>query len=325
MRVLAIVAALITAISAQAEVGPQFSQVVPLVPTVDNSAGDPLTSGIGSGAFHPPNSWLHGLVYTCTDRGPNGDFMGGKQYPLPAFAPSIYTVFLGADSFHVLGRLPLRDRWFRPLNGLPNPLTPPKQSESAFDAAGNPLAPSLSGVDTEALVRVNDGTFWPRNQRTIRFLAVDARSGRPTAEYAYEMDPWQNYTGAASQGDMKISELVMIDRHRLLVEERTDVSIKLFVVDLRRPATNILGSTWDDEATLPSLEQVNLAANGIVPLTKTKVFDQKAEGASLPGKIEGIAQIIPGVFALINDNDFNIAGTAETTVTYLYLPPTSTH
>ncbi len=165
----------------------------------------------------------------------------------------------------------------------------------------------------------------PRNQRTIRFLAVDARSGRPTAEYVYEMDPWQNYSGAASQGDMKISELVMIDRHRLLVEERTDASIKLFVVDLRRPATNILGSTWDDEATLPSLEQVSLAANGIVPLTKTKVFDQDAEGVSLPGKIEGIAQIIPGVFALINDNDFNIAGTAETTVTYLYLPPTSAY
>jgi hypothetical protein len=88
--------------------------------------------------------------------------------------------------------------------------------------------------------------------------------------------------------------------NRLLVEERTDKAARLQVVKLSRRA-DILGTTWDDDTTSPSLEQLkDPPASGVPVLRKRLAVDLgQVEGA--PGKIEGVARVDHDTLALIND------------------------
>jgi hypothetical protein len=92
---------------------------------------------------------------------------------------------------------------------------------------------------------------------------------------------------------------------RLLVLERTEKTTKLYEVRLGG-ATDILGSSWDEAATAPSLEQRNdLAGTEVTPLAKRLVLDS-AEHPELPGKLEGVAVLPDRTLMLINDDDFGI-------------------
>jgi hypothetical protein len=128
-------------------------------------------------------------------------------------------------------------------------------------------------------------------------------------EYVYTLDDPMSFRRDPSkkQNDPRISELMAIGLDRLVVLERTEQTTKLYEVDLTK-ATNIAGTRWDDAATSPSLEQqTDLAAAKIVPVTKTLRVDT----ADLPdtvGKTEGMALLGDGSLALINDDDFGIAG-----------------
>ncbi|MBA3684709.1 MAG: esterase-like activity of phytase family protein [Planctomycetes bacterium] len=174
----------------------------------------------------------------------------------------------------------------------------------------------------------------PRLSRTVRLLRVDSASGAATAEWAYDCERFTDFHDPVAlnpnpkQGDVKISELVAVDADRLIVLERTDFKAKLFLVDLRVPATDLLGSRWDDEATRPTLEQIDLAHPGvgdpILPLSKTLIFDQDVDCPEIPGKIEGVALINPSTIMLINDNDFAIGG-ERTVITFVVLPPRARH
>ncbi|MDQ0778975.1 hypothetical protein QF026_007441 [Streptomyces aurantiacus] len=169
---------------------------------------------------------------------------------------------------------------------------------------------------------------------TARLLRFSTKKHAVTAEYAYRFDP----VGVVDPGEddpseLKISSVVAVGRDRLLVEERTDNAARLQVVKLTRGA-DILGDTWDDSTTSPSLEQLeNPAASGVPVLRKRLVVDLgKVKG--VPGKIEGVARVDRDTLALINDNDFGMTdGTGafdaqgrlvdsgiETTVTYVRLP-----
>jgi Esterase-like activity of phytase len=97
-----------------------------------------------------------------------------------------------------------------------------------------------------------------------------------------------------------------VGQDRLIVLERTEQTTKLHEIDLAG-ATNIAGSKWDDPATRPSLEQSELAAAGIKPVSKALRFDS-AELREMAGKTEGMALLGDGSLALINDDDFSIAG-----------------
>jgi hypothetical protein len=143
--------------------------------------------------------------------------------------------------------------------------------------------------------------------RNTRILAFDIASEKVTAEYVYrfdaikEFDPQPNL--AASE--MKISSLVWVNPTMLLVNERTDWVSKLYLVDISK-ATNILGSKWNDEKTMPALESLDdLAANSVTALPKTLLVDtSKLQG--VPEKIEGVAIIDKNTIAIANDNDFDI-------------------
>jgi hypothetical protein len=157
--------------------------------------------------------------------------------------------------------------------------------------------------------------------RNTRILAFDLTTEEVVAEYVYrfqfagpgnnddEFDvPSLGTTGRARPQDMKVSGIVMLDEHRMLVLERTDFKAKIFRVDLRG-ATNILGTVWDDVGTSPSLETLNadgaLEFNGVTPLAKTDLatFDSTA---GYPQKIEGLAVVDGKTIALANDNDFGV-------------------
>ncbi|NEA55948.1 esterase-like activity of phytase family protein [Streptomyces sp. SID13666] len=101
------------------------------------------------------------------------------------------------------------------------------------------------------------------------------------------------------------SSVVAVGRDRLLVEERTDKAARLQLVTLRG-RDNVLGRSWDDPATAPSLEQLaDPAAAGVPVLAKKLVVDLNTV-PGVPQKIEGVAVVDRSTLVLINDNDFGM-------------------
>jgi hypothetical protein len=146
--------------------------------------------------------------------------------------------------------------------------------------------------------------------KNTRLLKIERASLRVVGQYVYQLDDPQSFRKDPSnrQSDPRISELTALSTDRLLVLERTDGTTKLYEVDLRAGATDILGSRWDDPATRPTLEQSNdLAGIGITPLEKRLVFDS-ADHPEVPAKLEGVAVLEDGALFLINDDDFGITG-----------------
>src|SRR5215212_783934 len=143
--------------------------------------------------------------------------------------------------------------------------------------------------------------------RMTRILAFDLASEKPTAEYVYRFDAVGDFDLTANRPptEMKLSSGVAVDQDALLILERTDWVAKVYRVTLSQ-ATNILGSAWDDPATIPSLETSNNpAAIGVNVLPKALVIDlHEIEG--MPDKIEGIALLDRGTLVVANDNDFDI-------------------
>ena len=152
-----------------------------------------LTVGIGSGAFRaagdPPNT-----IWTVGDRGPNftcgeaknvagvafpacDEVAGGRIYPVPGYAPSIYRVMiLGDGSFRVTDVITLKDRDGRPLNGMPSPLAV-ATTETPLDGKGRRLSRDVHGIDAEGIVRLADGTFWiaDENGPSLMHFSADGR------------------------------------------------------------------------------------------------------------------------------------------------------
>ena len=148
--------------------------------TKDGVSSEPLSLdvGFGSGAYHRPGD-SSDIFYTVTDRGPNikckdagnvfgiEDFCpvdGDKIFPQPAFTPTIYKLQLGKNSkgvyaYKVLEEIPLKNASGINITGLTNGLDV-TDTEVSIGANGEHIAFDNEGLDTEALVRLNDGTFW---------------------------------------------------------------------------------------------------------------------------------------------------------------------
>lgn len=142
--------------------------------------------------------------------------------------------------------------------------------------------------------------------RSTRILAFDIPSERVVAEYVYQFDEAKAFGGERNTPDeMKISAMAFINAKTLLVEERTDLIAKLYLVDIGT-ATNILGSKWNDERTTPALESLDdPAREGVVVTPKALQLDLGTL-RDIPQKIEGMTLIDAQTIAIINDNDFDI-------------------
>jgi hypothetical protein len=151
----------------------------------------------------------------------------------------------------------------------------------------------------------------PSNSRLFK---LERETGKLIGEWVYQLaDPQSfGFDPSLKQNEPRISEIAALGPDRLLVLERTDKTTKLFEITLAG-ATNILGTSWDDVATSPSLEQLRDAPS-VSPVTKVLRFDTFRDLKDAPEKIEGIAFLQDGSLVLINDNDFGIRGDATKVV-----------
>ncbi|WP_374384458.1 esterase-like activity of phytase family protein [Dongia sp.] len=170
----------------------------------------------------------------------------------------------------------------------------------------NPLA----NPDADAYKKAN----------ATRILKIEAATGKPVGEFVFQLDPHTSFKAdkkAEKQSDVRLSEVTAIGADKLVVLERIAKTTKLQLVDLST-GSNILGTAWDDVATSPSLEQVDLGAADVKPLTKTLWFDS-SDIKEVPAKIEGVAIVAPDTLVIINDDDFGIDGKSTTKILRLKL------
>jgi hypothetical protein len=147
-----------------------------------------------------------------------------------------------------------------------------------------------------------------RAAKNTRLFKIERVSMKIVGEYVYVLDDPRTFRRDPSerQSDVRISELMAVGDDRLIVDERTDQTTKLYEINLKS-ATNILDTKWDDPASRPTLEQAGLNAADIKALPKTLCLD----GADIPGlegRTEGMALLGDGSLLLINDNDFGVNG-----------------
>ena len=152
----------------------------------------------------------------------------------------------------------------------------------------------------------------------IRVLAVNPADGTPVAEYVYLLEANANRGYDIGRVD-KIGDVVYAGNGKFMVLER-DSSVPgqdegkkyIFEVNLTG-ATNILGTeiSMEDGMTGMTLEQMSadqIVAVGVTPLHKTKVLNLPSIGYLPSDKPEGIAVLPNGAIAVLNDNDFGLAG-----------------
>lgn len=140
-----------------------------------------LTVGVGSGAYHRQGD-ADNIIYTVSDRGPNikckdsKKLIGrqlcksGKIFPVPQFSPSIYQLKIEDKQVLVQKRISIKTTHHIPVTGISTPSTEP-----AFDINGQAIADDPNGVDSEALVRTQQGDFYISDEYgpSILHLASD--------------------------------------------------------------------------------------------------------------------------------------------------------
>ena len=160
------------------------------------------------------------------------------------------------------------------------------------------------------------------NSDVIRILGINPEDGTPVAEYVYLLERNKDAGVGLSRVD-KIGDAVYIGNGKFLVLERDSSGPddgptgKKYIYEINtNGATNIIGtdlsskdaSTGPEDKTLEMMTADDLAAAGIVPVFKTKVTNLPSIGYLPSDKPEGLAVLPNGDIAVMNDNDFGLAG-----------------
>ena len=167
--------------------------------------------------------------------------------------------------------------------------------------------------------------------KNVRVVEFDPAT-RATRQFIHVLDN-ANDAALGSRAD-KIGDAVAIGGGDFLVVERDDDSApantpgqiekRIYRFNLTN-ATDVSGMDGLIGTTLKTVDQLTVAemlANGIVPLAKYLHVDLQVAGYDTVQKVEGLAFIDPFTLAVINDNDFQVAGIAidNTTGTFSLLP-----
>ena len=136
---------------------------------------------------------------------------------------------------------------------------------------------------------------------SIRILAFDTRAQQSIAQYLYMLE---------GNGSDKIGDAVAVAEGEFLVIERDSLTgpnsqKKIFRINIRN-ATDIHGIIKD--VLLESLTAGELLSRGITPVSKVLAIDLVEAGYDFADKPEGLAQIGENTLAILNDNDFRLAG-----------------
>ncbi|WP_284179156.1 esterase-like activity of phytase family protein [Rhabdaerophilum sp. SD176] len=148
------------------------------VVTFPNGKAMNLTVALGSAAFRHPKD-PPGRLWLMTDRGPSIPCVDAKRmigiepeqacpadrngriYPLAGFVPSIYAVDIGQDQVARINVfVPFKGKSGRPVSGRPNAAGGNGRAEGIFATDGRALPPDPSGIDPEAFIRLQDGSYW---------------------------------------------------------------------------------------------------------------------------------------------------------------------
>ncbi|BAZ85375.1 choice-of-anchor I family protein [Dolichospermum compactum] len=152
-----------------------------------------------------------------------------------------------------------------------------------------------------------------RNSRNLRILEFDIVSKQVTGEYLYLLD---DITGSGNAKTDKIGDAVALGNGKFAVVERDDRSDNtsnklIYQIDLTT-ATNInnpANFTLPSAKNIEQLSPAELTTAGIIAANKTLIVNAAQVGYTGVEKLEGLALVAPNILALINDNDFNVAGT----------------
>ncbi|WJV44509.1 esterase-like activity of phytase family protein [Streptomyces flavofungini] len=160
-----------TATLGDVPLGPFSNRLLP--GTVRDDRGVDL-GGIGSDIYPAGRK---GEFWTVTDRGPNGQIkVDGKKrrtFPVPGFNPAIVKVRVSGRSVKVIDALPITTRSGKPVTGLPNQ---EGRDEAPYTYnATKPLPYDPNGLDTEGIVRAEDGSFWLVDEYGPSLVHVSAR------------------------------------------------------------------------------------------------------------------------------------------------------
>ncbi|MCG9890145.1 MAG: choice-of-anchor I family protein [Thermosynechococcaceae cyanobacterium MS004] len=159
----------------------------------------------------------------------------------------------------------------------------------------------------------NSGDTVSRNSRNLRILEFDTSSETVTGEYLYLLD---NVSGSGNAKTDKIGDAVALGSGKFAVVERDDLSTSasnklIYEIDLAG-ATNIhnpANFTLPAGKTIEQLTPTELTAANIVPVSKDLIVNAAQAGYTGVEKLEGLALVSPNTLAIVNDNDFNVAGT----------------
>lgn len=167
----------------------------------------------------------------------------------------------------------------------------------------------------------NPGSSVRNKTDVIRILGIDPATGQPVSEYVYLLERNVSNGLAISRVD-KIGDAVYAGNGKFLVLER-DSSLpgqdtgKKYIFEINLTgATNILGTElalreeegMNGEKTLEQMSADELGAEGVVPVHKTKLLNLPSIGYFPSDKPEGLALLPNGAIAVLNDNDFGLAG-----------------
>ncbi|GAA3601658.1 esterase-like activity of phytase family protein [Flavivirga amylovorans] len=163
----------------------------------------------------------------------------------------------------------------------------------------------------------NPSSATKNNSDVIRILGISCATGAPVEEYVYLLERNKDAGYASSRVD-KIGDAVYTGNGKFLVIERDSegpaVSTgKKYVYEIDiNFATNILNKTLTGTKELEELTADEIVAQNIQAVHKTKMFNLPSIGYQGSDKAEGIALLPNNEIAIINDNDFGLAGAGIT-------------
>jgi hypothetical protein len=167
----------------------------------------------------------------------------------------------------------------------------------------------------------------PSVGRITRLVLLDLESGQ-TRQYAYVLEQTGvTNNGMAANGG---ASFLVLERDDKFPGDSADPSTfkRVYRIDLAG-ATDLSDSTNSPTGrlfggkTLEQLEVAELAAHGIVPVSKTLVTDLLAPGLAYPhNKPEGVALIDRRTIAVVNDDDFGITDDGSGGIRQKILPLT---
>jgi len=169
----------------------------------------------------------------------------------------------------------------------------------------------------------NPGSSTKNTSDVIRILGIDATDGTPVSEYVYLLERNKESGFSSSRVD-KIGDANYIGDGKFLVIERDSEgpeakSGKKYVYEIDiNFATNILNNPIarrDADQVNPTLEEMSaddILDNDIIAVHKYKVLNLPSVGYASSDKAEGIALLPNNEIAVLNDNDFGLAGAGIT-------------